>query len=265
VYTIIEAPTFIRLCPTKACQLGGWKTKLGYFDRVAPELGHCSACHTPRNYLGGEKADQFMTGGVYQESLDDRPIDWSAVNLTSGENGLHAWPLQDLTNYLKLGYSPHASVSGPMISVVMNSTRNLSLEDDEAIASYLKSIAPNRQNDSGAPPDRLKSAGETLYTIHCGTCRLPTGLGSDSTAPPLAGSSVVLTPNPASMINIVLRGPVLPDQPPSPEWQSRKWQSMPAFGEKLSDEDAAALLSYVRNIWSNKAGAVTEDQVAKQR
>ena len=265
MYTIIEAPTFIRLCPTKACQLGGWKTKLGYFDRVAPELGHCSACHTPRNYLGGEKADQFMTGGVYQESLDDRPIDWSAVNLTSGENGLHAWPLQDLTNYLKLGYSPHASVSGPMISVVMNSTRNLSLEDDEAIASYLKSIAPNRQNDSGAPPDRLKSAGETLYTIHCGTCRLPTGLGSDSTAPPLAGSSVVLTPNPASMINIVLRGPVLPDQPPSPEWQSRKWQSMPAFGEKLSDEDAAALLSYVRNIWSNKAGAVTEDQVAKQR
>lgn len=228
-------------------------------------LGHCSACHSPRNHLGGEKADELMTGGVYQESLDDRPIDWSAVNLTSGENGLQSWSLQDLTNYLKLGYSPHASVHGPMISVVMNSTRNLTREDDQAIATYLKASAPNRQNDSRPPPEHLVSIGETLYSIHCGTCHLPTGLGSDSTAPPLAGSSVVLTPNPASMINIVLRGPVLPDQPPSPEWQNRKWQSMPAFGEKLSDEEAAALLSYVRSSWNNKEGAVTAEQIAKQR
>jgi mono/diheme cytochrome c family protein len=228
-------------------------------------LGHCSACHTPRNNLGGEKTDQFMTGGVYQELLDDRPIDWSAVNLTSGGNGLQAWQPQDLTNYLKLGYSPHASVSGPMISVVMNSTRNLTREDDEAIAEYLKSLAPNRQQEPRPPSQHVISAGETLYTIHCGTCHLPTGLGSESTAPPLAGSSVVLTPNPASMINIVLRGPVLPDQPPSPEWQNRKWQSMPAFGDKLSDEEAAALVSYVRSAWTNREGAVTPEQVAKQR
>jgi mono/diheme cytochrome c family protein len=228
-------------------------------------LGHCSACHSPRNYLGGEKTDELMTGGVYQESLDDRPIDWSAVNLTSGKNGLQSWSLQDLTNYLKLGYSAHASVHGPMISVVMNSTRNLTREDDEAIATYLKATAPNRQNDSRPPAEHLVSTGETLYSIHCGTCHLPTGLGSDSTAPPLAGSSVVLTPNPASMINIVLRGPVLPDQPPSAEWQNRKWQSMPAFGEKLSDEEAAALLSYVRSAWNNNEGAVTVEQVAKQR
>jgi mono/diheme cytochrome c family protein len=228
-------------------------------------LGHCSACHTPRNTLGGEKAGLLMTGGVYQESLDDRPIDWSAVNLTSGANGLRAWPLQDLTNYLKLGYSPHASVHGPMISVVMNSTRNLTREDDEAIATYLKALAPNQQSAARQPSQALMSSGETLYSIHCGTCHLPTGLGSASTAPPLAGSSVVLTPDPASMINIVLRGPVLPDQPPSPEWQNRHWQSMPAFGDKLSDEEAAALLSYVRASWGNKEGAVTEEQVAGQR
>jgi mono/diheme cytochrome c family protein len=228
-------------------------------------LGHCGACHSPRNLLGGEKSDQFMTGGVYQESLDDRPVDWSAVNLTSGRNGLGAWTLADLTNYLKLGYSPHASVHGPMIGVVMNSTRNLSREDDEAIATYLKSLAPKAQNNYRAPAEGVKSAGETLYSIHCGTCHLPTGLGSESTAPPLAGSSVVLSPNPASMINIVLRGPVLPDQPPSAEWQSRKWQAMPAFGEKLSDEEAAALLTYVRSAWSNQERAVTAEQIAKQR
>jgi mono/diheme cytochrome c family protein len=244
------------------------KTKSADWNRGAylvEGLGHCSACHTPRNYLGGEKASLFMTGGVYQESLDDRPIDWSAVNLTSGANGLQAWPLKDLTNYLKLGYSPHASVHGPMISVVMNSTRNLTREDDEAIATYLKALAPNKQSDPRQPSPASMSSGETLYSIHCGTCHLPTGLGSASTAPPLVGSSVVLTPDPASMINIVLRGPVLPDQPPSPEWQNRRWQSMPAFGEKLSDEEAAALLSYVRASWGNREGAVTEQQVAEQR
>jgi mono/diheme cytochrome c family protein len=67
------------------------------------------------------------------------------------------------------------------------------------------------------------------------------------------------------MINIVLRGPVLPDQPPSREWQNRRWQSIPAFEEKLSDEEAAALLSYVRGSWGNREGAVTEEQVVKQR
>lgn len=227
-------------------------------------LGHCGACHTPRNTLGGEKADQFMTGGVYQE-YPGRPMDWSTPNLTSGGNGLKAWSLEDLTNYLKLGYSQHASVHGPMISVVMNSTRNLTREDDEAIATYLKGIASDRQNDPPPPPHGLMTVGENLYSIHCSTCHLPTGLGSPITAPPLVGSSVVLTPNPASMINILLRGPILPDQPPSHEWQSRKWQSMPAFGDKLSDEDVAALLSYVRSAWGNQQGAVTADQVAKQR
>jgi mono/diheme cytochrome c family protein len=40
---------------------------------------------------------------------------------------------------------------------------------------------------------------------------------------------------------------------------------MPAFGDQLSDEEAAALLSYVRASWGNREGAVTEEQVAGQR
>ena len=56
-------------------------------------------------WAGRRPVCSWATGvSVLQESLDDRPIDWSAVNLTSGANGLQAWPLQDLTNYLKLGY-----------------------------------------------------------------------------------------------------------------------------------------------------------------
>ncbi len=225
-------------------------------------LGHCGACHTPRDHLGGEKTEQFMTGGVYEE-YPGRPMDWSAANLTSA--GLKAWSLQDLTNYFRLGYSLHAAVHGPIISDVLNSTRNLTLEDEEAIATYLKDIPPNTLEDPPAPSHNVMTVGKNVYSINCSTCHLPTGAGSPITAPPLAGSSVVLTPDPASMINIVLRGPILPNQPPSEAYQHRKWQRMPAFGDKLSDEDAAALLSYVRNAWGNQQTVVTADQVAKQR
>ncbi len=37
------------------------------------------------------------------------------------------------------------------------------------------------------------------------------------------------------------------------------------FGEKLADEEVAAISSYMRNAWGNVGGAVTEEQVAKQR
>lgn len=258
--------------------LRGWKTMYFRQGRFTPDkakspqwnrgaylvkgLGHCGACHTPRDHLGGEKTDQFMAGGVYEE-YPGRPMDWSTVSLTSA--GLKAWSLQDLTDYLKLGFSLHAAVHGPMISVVMNSTRNLTREDDEAIATYLKDIVPKKENDPRPPSRGRMTVGKNLYGINCSTCHLPTGLGSSITAPPLAGSSVVLTPSPASMINVVLRGPTLPDEAPSNQWQSRKWQRMPAFGDKLSDEDVAALLTYVRSAWGNRQGPVTADEVAKQR
>jgi mono/diheme cytochrome c family protein len=36
---------------------------------------------------------------------------------------------------------------------------------------------------------------------------------------------------------------------------------MPAMGAALSDEDLAAVLSYIRQSWGNKASAITPDQV----
>ena len=80
-------------------------------------LGHCGACHSPRNFLGAEDTARAMTGGALKEDTGGRSMAWSAVNLTSSSSGLQSWSMEDLTNYLKLGYSPHASVFGPMNSV----------------------------------------------------------------------------------------------------------------------------------------------------
>jgi len=42
---------------------------------------------------------------------------------------------------------------------------------------------------------------------------------------------------------------------------------MPAFGtgQPMNDADVAAVLTYVRSSWGNKAGAVSADSVAKER
>jgi mono/diheme cytochrome c family protein len=63
------------------------------------------------------------------------------------------------------------------------------------------------------------------------------------------------------LINVILYGPQLPD-PPLP---TRRWKPMEAYGDKLADEEVAALASFLRASWDNKGGAVTPEQVAKQR
>jgi mono/diheme cytochrome c family protein len=228
-------------------------------------LGHCSSCHTPRNFLGAEDMERAFTGGSHSHTSHGRTLDWSATNLTSAPSGLGAWSTEDLVSYLKHGMSPQAGVFGPMNEVVLNSTRHLEERDLRAMAVYLKSL-PAQEPPAGPPPSaETMRAGEVLYTIHCGTCHLPTGLGSDTTGPPMVGSSVTLAADPASLINITLHGPDLPGESPSPEWQARRWQMMEPYGAKLSDEEVAVLLTFVRNAWGNRASAVDAKQVGRQR
>ena len=104
--------------------------------------------------------------------------------------------------------------------------------------------------------------GRTVYNLHCGTCHLPTGLGDEESAPRLGGGSLVVqAPNPASLINVILYGPELPD-PPLP---TKRRKPMEEFQYLLTDDEVAALASYLRSNWGNTGGAVTADQVARQR
>jgi mono/diheme cytochrome c family protein len=228
-------------------------------------LGHCGECHTPRNFLGAADTDLALTGSTYLERVEGKLSAWSASNLTAAGSGLASWSREDVEQYLHLGFSPRAGVFGPMNKVVVNSTRHLSPEDVRAIAVYLKAL-PARSTESGpAPSEETVRAGSIQYDIHCGTCHLPTGEGSDETGPPVVGSPVVLDADPASLINITLYGAQLPAVAPSREWQGRGWKRMEAYANKLSDAQIAALLSYMRSAWGHDAGAVSEEQVAAQR
>ena len=48
--------------------------------------------------------------------------------------------------------------------------------------------------------------------------------------------------------------------------EGQEWNlNMAAMGAALRDEDLAAVLTYIRTSWGNKAGAVTADDVKKIR
>jgi mono/diheme cytochrome c family protein len=224
-------------------------------------IGHCGGCHTPRNFLGAERSDLALSGGVlYDEVRPGKYRQWSAVNLTPAKNGLGGWSAQSITEYLKRGQCERAVVQGPMNEVVMNSTRYLADADVHAIATYLKGLsASSRKGGRGGDPQQL-AAGEVTYTVHCGTCHLPTGLGDEVLGVRLAGNAIVQATDPASLINVILYGPHLPP-PPFVADRTR----MKPFGKRLSDEDIANLATYVRANFGNQAGAVSSRQVVGQR
>lgn len=226
-------------------------------------LAHCRACHAPRNLLGAERAGAAMSGGKLFNSVASGEVRaWTAPNLTNVPNGLASWSSKDLVSYLKTGRTSFTETHGPMNEVILNSTRHLSEVDVTAMAVYLKSL-PGEPGQLGRPAsaDVLKE-GATLYDLHCGTCHQPTGLGgpSEDAGARLVGNAVVQASNPASLINVILYGPHLAKLP-----GARRWKDMPAFYEKLADDEVAAIASYLRSAWGNVGGAVTEAQVARQR
>ena len=259
--------------------LGMWKMLYFTQGRFVPDKGktaqwnrgaylvqaltHCDACHAARNFVGAEGSDPVMSGGEYTAAVSaDEQRMWATPNLTSAHTGLQSWSAQDLTDYLKIGRNSFAETFGPMNEVIMNSTRNLSNSDVQAIAAYLKSLPASPAESIAKPSAALMQSGENLYTVNCGTCHLPTGLGNqdENSGARLVGIPAVQASNPASLINVIIYGPQLPD-PPLP----KRWKPMEGFGDKLADDEIAALATFLRNSWGNTGTAVTADQVAKQR
>ncbi|MFO1426262.1 MAG: cytochrome c [Steroidobacteraceae bacterium] len=227
-------------------------------------LGHCSSCHTPRNFLGAEKGDKYLAGGVYRDRVPGGEVrKWSAVNLTQADSGLKAWSVEDLAGYLKSGHGARAGSLGPMNEVIGNSLRQLTDADVRAIAVYIKSLPANETSERQTPGAQEQSENETQYTINCGTCHLPTGLGSrpgSDLGPPLAGNAIVQAADPASLINVILYPSKVLEPAPA-----AGWKNMDGLGDKLEDEQVAAIANYVRSSWGNRGGKVSAADVAAQR
>jgi len=101
--------------------------------------------------------------------------------------------------------------------------------------------------------------GRKVFEATCSLCHNSDGAGKPALAPPLAGSDWVNTAGVNRLIRIPLLGFA-----PGPITVSGQTYDFPAgmtaFGS-LSDDDIAAVLSYIRKLWGNNASPVTAEQV----
>ncbi|WP_313623583.1 cytochrome c [Achromobacter sp.] len=221
-------------------------------------LGHCAACHTPRNSLGATRSSQALSGGVIPM------LNWYAPPLTNDMHaGMGRWTAQDIATLLKTGISAHSTVSGPMAEVVLGSTQHLTDDDALAIGVYIKSLPAtppaSEARPAGATPAALELGGK-IYSQQCAQCHQPDGKGSGLAWPALAGNPTVTAPSPVNAIRMVLDGGYAPATTSNP-----RPHGMPPFGQILSDNDIAMLVSYIRNSWGNQAGGVTALEVKRAR
>ncbi len=209
-------------------------------------LGHCSACHTPRNAFGAEKTGAaFLAGGTAEG--------WEAPALTALSNAPVPWTEDELFSYLRFGHAKlHGVAAGPMAAVVSEMSA-LPDSDLRAMATYLASLNPAEPN---ANPEALareyekasatttnvasaSSLGAKLFDGACAACH-HTGSGPQlfGAHPSLALNTNLHSATPDNLIRVILDGIGSPAQP--------ELGTMPAYRDSFNDAQVAELVSYLR-------------------
>jgi mono/diheme cytochrome c family protein len=204
-------------------------------------LGHCGACHTPRNFMGAMIAGRRLQGAQIDE--------WYAPDITPKALAtINKWSKPQLIAFLKKGAASNSTALGPMREVVHDSLSYLTDNDLNAMATYLLDTPEDRDVKSTdrvatLTPGVLTHAAK-LYAEQCASCHGPAGAGIPNAVPPIAGNPAVVSDRPYNVLAAVLAGiPARGDM-----------MAMPGFGGALSDRDVADIANYVRTSWGN-AGA----------
>jgi mono/diheme cytochrome c family protein len=234
-------------------------------------LGHCVACHSPRNVFGATSERLELSGGVL-------PMQgWYAPSLTSSaEAGVADWDTQHVVDLLRIGVSPRGSVMGPMADVVYRSTQYLSNDDLRAMAVFLKELpqAPPKSDEGSwwswfkgpktrevsSIADDPRARGARIYEKSCSECHGDNGEGAAGAYPALAGNRAITMDIAANVIRVVLSGGYLPATAGNP-----RPYGMPPFAPALNDVEIAAVVTYIRGAWGNTADPVSQLQVMRLR
>ncbi len=105
--------------------------------------------------------------------------------------------------------------------------------------------ACNSHTERPFEPNKLISHGQQVYVEYCAECHQMDGTGWSNLYPKLAGNPVVTNDNPVPVIVTVTYGQ----------------GSMMGFRGELTEEEIAAVISYIRNAWGNKAIPVDSRQI----
>jgi nicotinate dehydrogenase subunit B len=220
-------------------------------------LGHCGACHSPRNALGAERTNAYLAGGFAEG--------WEAPPLTSLSPAPIAWDEDELFAYLRYGQSRfHGVAAGPMAPVVKDLAA-LPDGDIRAMAVYLASFN-EAASDKAATAAKLEastrslaatSIGARLYQGACAVCHEVGGLPLFGSRPSLALNSNVHSAVPDNLIRIILHGITQP--------ASSDLGYMPAFNDALDDDQIAELVSYLRKQFAPDEPAWSDTRATLER
>lgn len=224
-------------------------------------LGHCGACHTPRNALGGERKREDLAGGEAE--------DWHATALDASSPAPSPWTAEQMVTYLRQGSDDsHGTAAGPMKPVV-HDLSEVPEEDVRAIAAYLMWTLKQRP---GRPVARAEAAsgearpgeGAAIFEGACASCHdAPSASTSSARTVSLALTTSLNAPDPRNVIHVVLEG-IWPDS-------GESGALMPGFEGVLSADQLASLLGYLRAHftsqppWPDIASRLRETMPAKDR
>lgn len=147
-----------------------------------------------------------------------------------------------------------ASTSGNVSRLTFGAlgTPTIYIFSTQASTAAQVSAAPAQSMAASVPA----ASGATVYTTNCASCHQANGTGVPGTFPPLAANPVVLG-DVRKVIRIVKYGLSSKIQVGGSTYSG----VMPAWGSQLSDKEIAAVVTYVRSSWGNKASAVTAQTV----
>lgn len=210
-------------------------------------LGHCGACHSPRNLLYAEKRDRAYDGGDVEG--------WHGYAINAKNASPIPWDTAALAFYLRHGYHPQHGVSRGTMGLVTSELAHAPESDVNAMAEYTMSLMgpvseARRQRAQALARDPLATRangrneeGAAIYRAACLECHdgheaLPFG------GLPLALSLGLNGESPRNLINVILHGlsPAEGDTTPM----------MPGYAGAMSDAQVETLVSWLRANLTDK-------------
>lgn len=206
-------------------------------------LGHCGACHTPRNALGAEQGGSAFLSGAMVDG-------WEAPALTQLSKAAVPWDADALYRYLRNGHSPRHGIAGGPMAEVVRELAQVPDADVRAMAVYLGSFNPEPVaqpqalaqqaiDNAARTQGQLLGPAQRMFDSACASCHHdgdgPTLLGVNT---PLALNSSLTSTRPDNLLRTILDGVRAPAH--------RDIGFMPAFREALDDRQIADLAGYMR-------------------
>jgi mono/diheme cytochrome c family protein len=203
---------------------------------------------------GAMQQDKRMTGGLLNGYL--------APSLLADDLAARGWNHQDLSSFLKHGMSAQGTMFNEMFPVFHNSTQGLTDPDLAAMATYLLGDQPPAAKVlTDVPLDKLSASaqrGRQEYLNVCAGCHAVEGEGKPHIAVAMRGNTTLRLEDPRNLLRVIEDG--------IGEQQFvgfERMQPMPGFADKLSQEQLADLLNYLRQGWGGQAGDLAVSDVQK--